>query len=89
MSTAPVLFWFRHDLRLSDNRALSAACESGQPVLPVYVLDDDGIWVVQNFAVAPSPYVSNGNPAGPGDTFVERDQYIKTNTTLIVVYLDL
>ena len=46
MSTAPVLFWFRHDLRLSDNRALSAACESGQPVLPVYVLDDKtpGVW---------------------------------------------
>jgi len=54
---------------------------NGLPNEPVYVLDDDGSWVVQNFAVAPSPYVSNGNPAGPGDTFVERDQYIKTNTT--------
>ena len=36
--TAPVLLWFRQDLRLSDNPALEAA--KGAPVLPVYVLDD-------------------------------------------------
>lgn len=46
MSTAPILLWFRQDLRISDNRALSAACETGRPVLPVYVLDDEtpGSW---------------------------------------------
>lgn len=31
--------WFRQDLRLSDNPALSAAVEAGD-VLPVYILDD-------------------------------------------------
>ena len=46
MPPAPTLFWFRQDLRLADNRALNAACETGQPVLPVYVLDDEtpGPW---------------------------------------------
>ena len=33
------IYWFRQDLRLSDNPALSAAIESGK-VLPVYILDD-------------------------------------------------
>jgi deoxyribodipyrimidine photo-lyase len=38
--TAPVLIWFRHDLRLSDHAALSAAVAGGARVLPVFVLDD-------------------------------------------------
>ncbi|WP_421999156.1 cryptochrome/photolyase family protein [Reyranella sp.] len=33
--------WFRRDLRLADNPALATALASGQPVLPVYVLDDE------------------------------------------------
>ena len=37
---APVLLWFRQDLRLSDHPALIAAAGSG-PVIPVYVLDDE------------------------------------------------
>jgi deoxyribodipyrimidine photo-lyase len=42
---APVIVWFRLDLRLSDNPALSAAAEQG-PVVPVFVLDDEapGDW---------------------------------------------
>lgn len=39
--TAPVLLWFRQDLRLADNPALSAAVASGRPVIPLYILDDD------------------------------------------------
>ncbi len=39
---SPVIVWFRRDLRLADNPALHHAVESGSPVLPVYVLDDDG-----------------------------------------------
>jgi deoxyribodipyrimidine photo-lyase len=38
--TAPVLLWFRRDLRLSDQPALVAAAQAG-PVIPVYVLDDE------------------------------------------------
>ncbi|MCB9991647.1 MAG: deoxyribodipyrimidine photo-lyase [Rhodospirillales bacterium] len=40
MSTPPVIVWFRQDLRLHDNPAWIAACHSGAPVLPVYILDD-------------------------------------------------
>ncbi|MGV3478383.1 MAG: deoxyribodipyrimidine photo-lyase, partial [Sphingobium sp.] len=35
------IVWFRQDLRLSDQAALCAAVAEG-PVIPVYVLDDDG-----------------------------------------------
>jgi len=38
--TRPVLLWFRNDLRLDDHAALHAALETGQPIVPVYVLDD-------------------------------------------------
>ena len=37
--TAIVLF--RHDLRIEDNRALSAAAESFETVIPVFVFDED------------------------------------------------
>ncbi len=37
---APVLLWFRRDLRLSDHPALSAAAATGRPVIPVFVHDE-------------------------------------------------
>jgi deoxyribodipyrimidine photo-lyase len=42
---APVIFWFRQDLRLSAHPALAAASKTG-PVIPLYVLDDEtpGRW---------------------------------------------
>jgi deoxyribodipyrimidine photo-lyase len=42
----PIIVWFRQDLRLEDNPALLAAHESGQPIIPVYILDDvnSGEW---------------------------------------------
>ncbi len=42
----PVILWFRRDLRLADNPALSAAVATGQPVLAVYVHDEatPGTW---------------------------------------------
>lgn len=40
MTQHPVILWFRQDLRLKDNPALIAACNTGQPVLPIYILDD-------------------------------------------------
>ena len=40
MTASPILVWFRQDLRLADNRALTAALATGRPVLPVYILDD-------------------------------------------------
>jgi deoxyribodipyrimidine photo-lyase len=43
---APVILWFRNDLRLADNSALSAALDRGAPVIPVYVWspEDEGDW---------------------------------------------
>jgi len=41
VAPSPVLVWFRDDLRLTDNPALTAAVASGRPVVAVYVLDDD------------------------------------------------
>jgi deoxyribodipyrimidine photo-lyase len=40
MSKAPVILWLRRDLRLGDHPALTAACDSGRPVIPVYIHDD-------------------------------------------------
>jgi deoxyribodipyrimidine photo-lyase len=39
--TAPVIVWFRQDLRLGDNPALCEAVQSGTPILPIYILDDE------------------------------------------------
>lgn len=36
----PVVVLFRHDLRLADNRALTAAAESGKPVIPLFIFDE-------------------------------------------------
>jgi deoxyribodipyrimidine photo-lyase len=33
-----LIVWFRRDLRLADNPALTAAAQTGQPILPVFVL---------------------------------------------------
>ncbi len=40
MKNAPIIVWFRQDLRLSDNPALHEALETGAPILPLYILDD-------------------------------------------------
>jgi deoxyribodipyrimidine photo-lyase len=39
MNKLPTVVWFRQDLRLSDNPALTEACISGS-IIPVYILDD-------------------------------------------------
>ncbi len=36
---SPILMWFRRDLRLSDHPALTAACQTGRPVIPVFLHD--------------------------------------------------
>lgn len=36
---APIILWFRRDLRLSDHAALHAAAKSGRPVIPVTIRD--------------------------------------------------
>lgn len=46
MSNRPVIVWFRQDLRLADNAALLKAAETGRPIVPLFVLDDEtaGKW---------------------------------------------
>jgi deoxyribodipyrimidine photo-lyase len=39
--TSPTIVWLRRDLRLHDQAAFLAAAQSGNPVIPVYVLDDE------------------------------------------------
>ncbi len=43
---APVIVWFRQDLRLADNPALAAAAATGAPIFAIYIHDDDaaGEW---------------------------------------------
>lgn len=38
--TKPIIFWFRQDLRLGDNPALTAAVKSNSPIVPVYIFDE-------------------------------------------------
>ncbi|MDQ0453898.1 cryptochrome/photolyase family protein [Rhizobium paknamense] len=41
--SSPTILWFRKDLRLSDNHALSAAVARGGPVIQVFILEpEDG-----------------------------------------------
>ncbi|MEQ8334403.1 deoxyribodipyrimidine photo-lyase [Nisaea sp.] len=48
MREKPIILWFRQDLRLADNPALTAAAATGAPILPVFVLDDEtpGKWAL-------------------------------------------
>ncbi|MEL6920119.1 MAG: deoxyribodipyrimidine photo-lyase [Pseudomonadota bacterium] len=40
---APIIVWFRDDLRIADNPALASAASSGQPVISLFVLEtNDG-----------------------------------------------
>ena len=39
MTTAPLILWFRRDLRLADHPMLSAAVQTGRPLVPVFLLD--------------------------------------------------
>ena len=38
---SPTIVWLRDDLRLGDNPALTAAAERGEPVVLVYILDEE------------------------------------------------
>ena len=49
--TRPVIWWIRRDLRLRDNPALSAALETGAPIIPLYIHDpqDEGLGAAPKF----------------------------------------
>lgn len=37
---SPIVMWFRRDLRLADHAALTAACATGRPVIPLFINDE-------------------------------------------------
>ena len=37
----PILYWFKNDLRLHDNEALSRAVESGSELIMVYCINPE------------------------------------------------
>ncbi len=39
MADAPLILWFRRDLRLSDHPMLAAAVATGRPLIPLFILD--------------------------------------------------
>ena len=41
MSSAPILVWFRRDLRIADNPALFEAVKTGRPVICLYIFETD------------------------------------------------
>jgi deoxyribodipyrimidine photo-lyase len=41
MTDAPLILWFRRDLRLGDQPMLAAAVATGRPLMPVFVLDPE------------------------------------------------
>ncbi len=41
MTAAPIIVWYRQDLRIADNPALSAAVATGRPIIPLYILDQE------------------------------------------------
>ncbi len=46
------IFWFRRDLRLTDNSGLYQALQSGKPVLPVFIFDTNILNALSNRADA-------------------------------------
>ncbi len=40
-TTAPLILWFRRDLRLGDHPMLTAAVATGRPLIPVFILDPE------------------------------------------------
>lgn len=42
------IFWFRRDLRLKDNHGLYQALESGKKVLPIFIFDEDILYLLEN-----------------------------------------
>ena len=38
---SPLIYWFRQDLRIKDNPTLTAAAQTGRPIICVYILDQN------------------------------------------------
>jgi deoxyribodipyrimidine photo-lyase len=64
---SPIIMWFRRDLRLSDHPALTAARQSGRPVIPLFIHD------AQSEALGAAPKFRLGLALGClGETLAEK-----------------
>ena len=48
----PVIVWFRSDLRVQENPALTAAIQSGSPIIPLFLWspEEEGEWAPGEFS---------------------------------------
>ena len=72
--TAPILVWFRRDLRLNDHPALHAACQAGGPVIPVFIRDTlvDGLGAAPKFRLGLGLGALQASLAGAGSRLILR-----------------
>jgi deoxyribodipyrimidine photo-lyase len=73
------IFWFRRDLRLNDNAGLYRALKSGNPVLPVFIFDQEILDKLEDKSDARVTFIYNT---------IEnlRSQLHKHGSSLLVVY---
>jgi deoxyribodipyrimidine photo-lyase len=76
MSDQPVLFWFRRDLRLTDNTALHAALASGAPVIPVFIFDP---------GILASPYTGEPRMAFLNRALAALDQTLRERGSRLLI----
>jgi deoxyribodipyrimidine photo-lyase len=73
------IFWFRRDLRLTDNVGLSHALNSGLPVLPVFIFDENILKALTNKLDARVSFIYH--------TLKEIDETLQKNgSSLYIVY---
>ena len=62
-SQTPVILWFRQDLRISNNFALEAALKTGQPIIPLFIFDEEDLTTKRfwsNISYSPGKTGNNG-----------------------------
>lgn len=72
------VFWFRRDLRLSDNAGLYHALKDGEPVLPIFIFDTNILDDLEEKADARVQFIH--------DTIVDMDRELKKHGSSMHVY---
>ncbi len=73
------IFWFRRDLRLTDNAGLFHALKSDKPVMPIFIFDKDILDLLEDKADKRVAFIHK--------TIIDlQEQLIKIGSTLMVYY---
>lgn len=75
-----LVFWFRRDLRLADNRGLAAALDSGLRVLPIFIFDTEILDQLENKADRRVSYIQQA--------LLHIQQQLRDYASDIMVYQD-